>query len=92
MICKHLLNHLERNNILKNLNHGEPSTQYAGVDGSLWLTTAYLYRDAETSIKWSSHVSEPFKVQQGVRLVGGGEVYCLHSIKNMQQRLTPYDC
>ena len=38
----------------------------AGVDGSLWLTTANLYRDAETSVKWSSHVSEPFKVQQGV--------------------------
>ena len=48
----------------------------AGVDGSLWLTTANLYRDAETSVKWSSHVSEPFKVQQGVRQ---GE-YCPHSI------------
>ena len=38
----------------------------AGVDGSLWLTTANLYRDAKTSVKWSIHMSEPFKVQQGV--------------------------
>ena len=41
----------------------------AGVDGSLWLTTANLHRHAETSFKWSSHVSEPFKVQQDVRQV-----------------------
>ena len=50
----------------------------ARVDGSLWLTTANLYRDAETSVKWSSHVSEPFNVQQGVRQ---GE-YCPHNIIN----------
>ena len=46
----------------------------AGVDVSLWLTTADLYRDAETSVKWSDHMSEPLNVQQGV---SQGE-YCLH--------------
>ena len=50
----------------------------AGVYSTLWLTTANLNRDAETSVKWSNHMSEPFKVQQGVRQ---GE-YCLHSIIN----------
>ena len=43
---------------------------HAGVDGYLWLTSANLYRDTETSVKWSSQVSEPFKVQQGVRQGG----------------------
>ena len=42
----------------------------AGVDGSLWLATAHLYKDAETSVKWASHTSEPYKVQQGVRQGG----------------------
>ena len=43
---------------------------HAGVDGYLWLTSANLYRDTEASVKWSSQVSEPFKVQQGVRQGG----------------------
>ena len=42
----------------------------AGVDGSLWLATAHLYKDAETSVKWASHISEPYKVRQGVRQGG----------------------
>ena len=68
----------------------------AGVDGSLWLTTANLCRDAETSVKWSSHVSEPFKVQQGVRQGGVlSAQHCklynndlLHMIVNLQTGTT----
>ena len=55
-----------------------------------------MYRDAETSVKWSSHVSEPFKVQQGVRQ--GGVLsrqhyklynnHLLHMIVNLQTGTT----
>ena len=68
----------------------------AGVDGSIWLTTAYLYRDTETSVKWSSHLSELFKAQQGVRQEGvlSAQYYklynndLLHMIVNLQTGTT----
>ena len=36
----------------------------AGVDSAMWLTLSSLYNGASLSVKWLSHVSEPFTVRQ----------------------------
>ena len=45
-----------------------------GIKGDLWKVIWDLQKDAITRIKWKNHLSEPFKIQQGVRQ---GESYPL---------------
>ncbi|MES9879590.1 MAG: reverse transcriptase family protein [Sedimenticola sp.] len=40
---------------------------HAGIEGKLWLLLRDMQTSGQTAVKWSTHFSDPFPTQQGIR-------------------------